>query len=221
MPNPGLVADDGIFHYNRNANSLRPSHTHHSLTPTRHPTLKFSSACLACSHFHSQHRRLRISQRPQIRRLQNPKIKLLRLTYFGINQKPWKIPTTDDNSPPTQAHDPQKPAPSTPFHLATPLTASFLERKLNSNIVRQITLRNIISLTSFSIMGKKYGFSFSWKRAIGLSAAKGKLSKAIGVPLTRSGRQRKVGRAMGCLMVIGAFAASLISVGIIVLTVIV
>jgi hypothetical protein len=35
---------------------------------------------------------------------------------------------------------------------------------------------------------------FSWKRFLGLSAAKGNLSKAIGVPLTKSGRQQKVGR---------------------------
>lgn len=42
------------------------------------------------------------------------------------------------------------------------------------------------------------GLSFSWKRATGLSAAKAKLSRQIGIPLTRSGRQRKVGKAMGC-----------------------
>ena len=36
------------------------------------------------------------------------------------------------------------------------------------------------------------GLSFSWKRAIGLSAAKGKLSRQIGIPLTRSGRQKKL-----------------------------
>ena len=51
-------------------------------------------------------------------------------------------------------------------------------------------------------MGRKFGFSFSWKRASGISAAKGKLSRAIGVPLTRSGRQRKVGRSMGCCVAI-------------------
>jgi len=45
---------------------------------------------------------------------------------------------------------------------------------------------------------KKYGFSFSWKRATGISAAKGKISKKTGIPLTKSGRQRKVGRALGC-----------------------
>ncbi len=47
-------------------------------------------------------------------------------------------------------------------------------------------------------MGRKYGFSFSWKRATGLSAAKGRLSRQIGIPLTRSGRQKKIGRVMGC-----------------------
>jgi hypothetical protein len=50
-------------------------------------------------------------------------------------------------------------------------------------------------------MGRKKGIpglSFSWKRAIGLSGAKSKISRSIGVPLTRSGRQRKIGRATGC-----------------------
>lgn len=41
---------------------------------------------------------------------------------------------------------------------------------------------------------KKYGFSFSWKRALGISAAKGKISRKIGIPLTKSGRERKLGR---------------------------
>jgi hypothetical protein len=45
-------------------------------------------------------------------------------------------------------------------------------------------------------MGKKFGFSFSAKRALGISAAKGKVSRAIGIPLTRSGRERKYGRNM-------------------------
>jgi hypothetical protein len=49
-------------------------------------------------------------------------------------------------------------------------------------------------------MGRKFGFSFSWKRALGLSAAKGKLSRAIGIPLTKSGRQRKAGRLLGDLV---------------------
>ena len=60
-------------------------------------------------------------------------------------------------------------------------------------------------------MGKKFGVSFSWKRALGISATKGRVSRATGLPLTRSGRQRKVGRAMGCLVLlgIGAFLLSL------------
>ena len=45
---------------------------------------------------------------------------------------------------------------------------------------------------------RKYGFSFSWRRAIGLSALKGRISRAIGIPLTREGRQRKLGALLGC-----------------------
>ncbi len=45
---------------------------------------------------------------------------------------------------------------------------------------------------------RTYGFSFSWKRALGISAANGRLSRMIGIPLTRAGRQRKVGAALGC-----------------------
>ena len=41
---------------------------------------------------------------------------------------------------------------------------------------------------------------FSWKRAIGLSAAKARLSRRIGVPLTRSGRQRKIGPLVSRLL---------------------
>lgn len=48
----------------------------------------------------------------------------------------------------------------------------------------------------------KMGFSFSWKRAVGISAAKGRISRSIGIPLTRSGRQRKFGRAAGCLVLL-------------------
>jgi hypothetical protein len=58
-------------------------------------------------------------------------------------------------------------------------------------------------------MGKKFGFSFSWKRASGLSALKGKLSRKTGVPLTRGGRQRKFGKMAGCcvpLLVIGGIS---------------
>ena len=35
------------------------------------------------------------------------------------------------------------------------------------------------------------GLSFSWRRALGISAAKGRVSRAIGI--TRQGRERKAG----------------------------
>jgi len=60
-------------------------------------------------------------------------------------------------------------------------------------------------------MGRKKGIpglSFSWKRAIGLSSAKAKLSRDLGIPLTRSGRQRKVGNAVGCCIPAAFFLAS-------------
>lgn len=58
-------------------------------------------------------------------------------------------------------------------------------------------------------MGKKHGFSFSWKRALGISAAKGRLSRKLGVPLTRAGRQRKMGKAIGCSVIMAAIVTSL------------
>ena len=50
---------------------------------------------------------------------------------------------------------------------------------------------------------------FSWKRAIGLSAAKARLSRRIGIPLTKSGRQRKLGKLVsggGCLVALAMLA---------------
>ena len=67
-------------------------------------------------------------------------------------------------------------------------------------------------------MGKKKGIpglSFSWKRAMGLSSAKAKLSRDLGVPLTRAGRQRKFGKAAGCCVPLAvglALLAGLIAV---------
>jgi hypothetical protein len=46
---------------------------------------------------------------------------------------------------------------------------------------------------------------FSWKRFVGISAAKSRVSRTIGIPLTKSGRQRKIGRMVtggGCLVTI-------------------
>ncbi|HVY02330.1 MAG TPA: hypothetical protein VG983_01635 [Caulobacterales bacterium] len=38
------------------------------------------------------------------------------------------------------------------------------------------------------------GLSFSWRRAIGLSRLESEISRKTGVPLTRAGRERKMGR---------------------------
>jgi hypothetical protein len=58
---------------------------------------------------------------------------------------------------------------------------------------------------------------FSWKRAVGLSAAKARLSRRIGIPFTKSGRQRKIGKMVsggGCLVVLAFMVA--IPVGLVV-----
>lgn len=42
----------------------------------------------------------------------------------------------------------------------------------------------------------KYGFSFSLKRALGISAAKQKISRKTGIPTTKQGLERKIGGAI-------------------------
>lgn len=52
-------------------------------------------------------------------------------------------------------------------------------------------------------MGRKYGVSFSWKRALGISGMRAKIARRTGIPTTRSGMERKIGRAVtggGCLL---------------------
>ena len=44
---------------------------------------------------------------------------------------------------------------------------------------------------------------FSWKRALGVTRAKQRISRATGIPMTKSGRQRKIGKIVtggGCLL---------------------
>jgi hypothetical protein len=45
-------------------------------------------------------------------------------------------------------------------------------------------------------MGKKLGFSFSWKRALGISSAKQKIARTTGIPTTKTGRERKIGNLL-------------------------
>ena len=47
------------------------------------------------------------------------------------------------------------------------------------------------------------GLSFSWKRALGITAAKQRIARATGIPTTKAGRQQKIGRMLtggGCLL---------------------
>lgn len=40
------------------------------------------------------------------------------------------------------------------------------------------------------------GLSFSWKRAIGLTRAKQEFARQIGIPTSKAGLERKIGRAI-------------------------
>lgn len=45
------------------------------------------------------------------------------------------------------------------------------------------------------------GISFSWKRALGITALKQKVARTTGVPTTRGGLEQKVGRlVLGTLL---------------------
>lgn len=45
---------------------------------------------------------------------------------------------------------------------------------------------------------------FSWKRLLGISAFKSRISQKIVTPLTTSGRQRKLGKATVCSIMVAA-----------------
>jgi hypothetical protein len=46
----------------------------------------------------------------------------------------------------------------------------------------------------------KYGFSFSWKRALGISAAKQRFARQTRIPTTKSGLERKIGGSIVSLL---------------------
>ncbi|WP_052152882.1 hypothetical protein [Dehalobacter sp. UNSWDHB] len=66
-------------------------------------------------------------------------------------------------------------------------------------------------------MAKKKGFkipgvSFSAKRALGVTKAKQKFARKTGIPTSKAGMQRKVGKAVtggGCLLPVLSFVAIL------------
>lgn len=41
------------------------------------------------------------------------------------------------------------------------------------------------------------GLTWSWRRALGITTARRRIAAATGVPTTRGGRQRKLGRWLG------------------------
>jgi len=55
----------------------------------------------------------------------------------------------------------------------------------------------VCSTGTVRIMKLGPGLTFSWKRALGVTAAKRKVSRATGIPLTRSGRRNKLGKFLG------------------------
>jgi hypothetical protein len=45
-------------------------------------------------------------------------------------------------------------------------------------------------------MGSKFGFSFSWKRALGISGFKQSIARQTGIPTTKGGVERKIGNVL-------------------------
>jgi hypothetical protein len=43
---------------------------------------------------------------------------------------------------------------------------------------------------------RSYGFSFSWKRALGISGAKQSFARKTGIPTTKQGLERKLGASI-------------------------
>jgi hypothetical protein len=42
----------------------------------------------------------------------------------------------------------------------------------------------------------KYGFSFSWNRLLGISGFRNSVARKTGVPTTKGGMERKIGRSL-------------------------
>lgn len=52
---------------------------------------------------------------------------------------------------------------------------------------------HLLRISTLDIM-KIRGLSFSWKRAVGITTAKQKISRKTGIPTTKQGLERKVGK---------------------------
>lgn len=42
----------------------------------------------------------------------------------------------------------------------------------------------------------KYGISFSWKRLLGISGFRASIARKVGIPTTKGGIERKIGRTL-------------------------
>jgi hypothetical protein len=67
--------------------------------------------------------------------------------------------------------------------------------RLHDDWVTPLTCRHVERYGQSMKLGP--GLTFSWKRALGITAAKRKVSRTTGIPLTRAGRQRKLGKWLG------------------------
>lgn len=59
--------------------------------------------------------------------------------------------------------------------------------------------KSVLELGLFNSMSKKStipGFSFSWKRALGITKVKQQISRNTGIPMTKDGVERKIGRTV-------------------------
>ena len=76
----------------------------------------------------------------------------------------------------------------------------------------QIVLLDLKS--SFSRAKHMNRGGFSWKRFLGITRVKSNISRKIGIPLTKSGRNQKIGRTVsrGCLGVIAVLGAPFLAV---------
>jgi len=51
----------------------------------------------------------------------------------------------------------------------------------------------------------KFGFSFSWKRLLGITSAKQRFARQTGIPTTQQGMERKIGASIFNLIFKGLF----------------
>lgn len=60
------------------------------------------------------------------------------------------------------------------------------------------------------------GLSYSWRRATGVTSAKRKFANYTGIPTTKSGRQAKAAREMGCMLPIISVLSLIVFVAVVI-----